>query len=425
MRPYLILPILLLAAGSVGAQTKEVVKEVEAKLEADRSAVRNEDIEVLRLLMNRDFGFARKTELQFEATSWEKNPILYSGSMTTLSTTYFNPNAVNVTVPKRRANQEVGPFDGIYLQGAGVVYTLRIPAGAEVSYDPYTQALGLTSSCSKCHAGIAPSDGAHKVAASATTCASCHTAESLTGLAQPAKPLSDWERAKLELRGERPSLAPAPVKPTAERAHVCVPGNMGEQLQRVLFAYGKNVGHLPATEKITVAITFDETPGAKAEPAAPTSRLGFTPEELQKLTLGDLHMKQQKYKEALAAYREGLVRFQAGVYHLQTPIGVKVNDAVKAVEELEARVRDLYKAIAVAQLSTQDVDGAKASLELAQTFKVVMVNQTATAKPRLPAKMVVTVSVGDLAKAADYAAFKKASKVELQNFPTAKAKAAK
>ena len=109
MRPYLILPILLLAAGSVGAQTKEVVKEVEAKLEADRSAVRNEDIEVLRLLMNRDFGFTRKTELQFEATSWEKNPILYSGSTTTLSTTSFNPYAVTYTVPKRRARSCTAP----------------------------------------------------------------------------------------------------------------------------------------------------------------------------------------------------------------------------------------------------------------------------------------------------------------------------
>jgi hypothetical protein len=429
MRPYLILTLLAVGAGSLRAQTPEIVKEVDANLNVLRAAQRNEDIEILRLLMNRSFGFTHKTEMKFEPTSWGSSTITipYGGSMApgSAATVFSNPYLPASTAPTRKPNQEVGPFDGLYLSGAGVVYTLRIPTGVEVSYDPFAQAVGLTGSCSKCHADVSSRNADHKVAANASTCTSCHTAGSLSGTVAADKPLTDWERARLELRGEKPSVAPAPVKPDAERAAVCQPGSVSEQLQRLLFAYGKNVGHLPATEKITVAITFDETPGAKPAPAAPTSRMGFTPEELQKLTLGDLHLKQQKHKEALAAYREGLVRFQTPDYYLQLPIGVKGVDAVKAVDELQTRVRQLYRAIAMAQLATQDVEGAKASLELAQNFKVAIVNQTPTAKTRLPAKLIVSVAAGDLAKAADYAAFQKLAKVELQNFPAAKAKPAK
>jgi hypothetical protein len=427
MRPCLILTLLAFGAGSLRAQTPEVVKEIDANLNVVRAGQRNEDIEILRLLMNRAFGFTPKTEIRHELSSWVNSTIPYAGSMApaTLETVYFNPYTPRAIPQTRKPNQEVGPFDGLYLSGAGVVYTLRIPAGAEVSYDPFAQSVGLTASCSKCHAGVAPNSSEHKVAANASACTTCHTAGSLSGIVPGDKPLTDWERARLEIRGEKPSISPVPVKPVAERAVVCQPGSLSEQLQRLLFAYGKNVGHLAATEKITVVITFDETPGAKAEPAAPTSRMGFTPEELQKLTLGDLHLKQQKHKEALAAYREGLVRFQALDYYLQLPIDVKVTDAAKAVEELQTRVRQLYQGIAMAQIALQDVDGAKASLEFAQNFKIVIVNQTPTAKPRLPAKLIVSVAAGDLAKAADYAAFQKLAKVELQNFPAPKAKPVK
>jgi len=396
--------IALFAAAPLFAQTKEVVEEVDARqrIAIRHAEERNEDIEVLRRLLNSAFGFDHVT------SQLPDPPQGYYVHQTT---------AVALPVGKRMS-QTVGPFDGVYLKGSGVVFTLRVPKeemqfGHGLCVGSADKQLGLGSSCGKCHADVM---AVHQSNAK-TACASCHSGTST--VTAPA-PLSDWDRVRAAVRGEKPPAVTSSVADAKKpRAVMCKPGDARELIVAQLHAHAKNLRHLDPTDRVTVAVTFDEAPGAKPKfIPTPSDKPGFTPDERQALTLGDLHLKQGKFKEAVAAYEKGLTRYRDGVIRLTFPPTISAAEVSKVIAETQASVRASYKSLAAAYLQTNELDKARAALERAMTLKVELATAGAEkAKPRLPAKLVLSVTKADIDRNPKLEELRKAAVIETTGFP--------
>lgn len=394
------------------AQTKEVVEEVGAKLDNLRIAARHaderaEDVEILRRLLNKSLGLPDRAEVWVDKRA---NPAL---SIALGDGRMLHGGAERIGV------SPLGPFDGVYLKGAGVVYTLRVPAGVDLTYDPHTQRVGVNAGCARCHHGGAANLISHATAAG-SNCTACHT----VGEVKPGvQPVSDWEQARRQLRGDLPK-EPEPKGPSKIRGVLCDPGSLAEQITAQLFANARNVRHLGEKESITVVITFDDLPGTKPTAASP-AKLGLTPDEVQALTLGDLHLKQGKHAQAVEEYLKGLVRFKDTV-RLSAPASTPYKDVTAALEEMTGSIRATYKSLAAAYLALGHLEDAKQALEKATAVRVELSTGSTgdTAKAVGPAKLILSVAKGDLA-AKDAAAFKKAVTVERINFPPAEPKQSK
>lgn len=451
------LPLLLLLPAVATAQTAEVVAKVEAKLDAERAAQRNEDVEILRRLLNKAVGLPDKVHVTAEPPG-RAHPNDPAPSMSMMTDQYLPVwqermkewNARNPLLPgSTKVTAPVGPFDGVYLPGAGVVFTLHVPSGAGVVADG--SRLGLNQSCVVCHAGITARDR-HHASSVVHQCSTCHDAA-----VTPPTPLSDWERVRSDVRGERPKATdPTPKKEEKPRAAVCEPGNLQTLITGVLAANAKNVRHLPEKEGVTVVVTFDELKPTgrvwkgtsyyepvetveKGQPvtkyelrtkeewvdtdAPPTHPLAggkaFTPGEVKSLALGDLHLKQGKYKEATEAYGEGLARFWQKPFKVSAPPTLTAEQKNAYAEELQKGVRDAMKNYAKALLLADQPERAKEALEMATGFVVLEVTPTTVPpSPTAPAKLIVSVTRADIAAAKDAAALKKAVRVEQVNFPS-------
>ncbi len=322
-----------------------------------------------------------------------------------------------------RSQPQVGPFDGVYLPGHGVVYTLRVPEHVGIVLDPPAKAFWLATMCLKCH-----------------TTEPVSRAE-LEPPADKAKPPTEWDRTREELRGAaRPAERPkAPGK--VSRQQICEPGNLTERVVTKLFQNARHLRHLPAGEHVTVVVTFDGAVGSArhrttidlgsgtsigADPSAakgPAGKAGFTPEEAQKLTLGDLHLKQNKPKEAADAYRQALTRYKDLTQRVTPPAGLTPAQQTELAGELQKGVRDAYAKLAQAFLAAGDAEKAQAALDMARKFKIELAAADAPAKEKsvpVPAKLVISVAKADLDRAGDDpAAFRKAVKVETVGFPPA------
>lgn len=425
--------LLLLLPAVALAQTAEVVKKVDAKLDAERAAQRNEDVEILRRLLNRAAGLPDKVQVSVESPA-RTNPNDPAPPFSMMTDQYMpiwnermkewearnplKPGAIKVSSP-------VGPFDGVYLPGAGVVYTLHVPAGTPRTLDG--DRVGLNSSCSTCHRNQV----------------TVHTSPPLLDVTKGEPTLSDWDRVKQDVRGEpaKPADKPKADKP---RAAVCEPGSLEGLIAGVLAANAKHVRHLPEKEGITVVVTFDEVkPGGKPtvwsvdpnalpedvevfsgykqlpkEPWTPPAKPGFTPDEVKALNLGDLHLKQGKHKEAAEAYATALARFTDKELMLSGLSKLTAEQRNAYADELQKGVRDAMKSYAKALLLADQPDKAKWALEMATGFVVLEVTPTTVpASSTAPAKLILSVTKADVDAAKDAAAVKKAVKAERLNFP--------
>ena len=421
------LPVLFLLPAVAFAQTPELVAKVDAKIDAERAAQRNEDVEILRRLLNKAAGLPDKATSHTQLI-----PALYGDGFGSPELGRYVGDTKPRTVPESAA----GTFDGIYLSGAGVVFTLHVPAGGLLTAN--ADRIGLNSSCYTCH----------RMNVSFT-----HPKSVLEGV-QGEPVLSDWDRAKQDVRGDKPKGdKPKGDKP---RSAVCEPGSLHGLITGVLAANAKNVRHLPEKEGVTVVVTFDDVkPTARVwkgtsyyepvekvedgkpvtkyelrtkeewvdEPAAPAATpLGdgkaFTPAEVKALNLGDLHMKQGKHKEACDAYGEALSRFWAKPFKVTAPVSLTPAQKQQYADELQKGVRDAMKTYAKALLLADQPERAKEALEMATGFVAVEVTPTTVpASSTTPAKLIVSVTKADIDAAKDAAAFKKAVKVERLNFP--------
>lgn len=448
----------LLSAAPLFGQTKEVVEEVNALLEQQRIALRhaderNEDIEVLRRLLNKGFGFDHKTSQLAEAVQ----PYISTGSSFLGGggmppTTGFpndigkgggwpggQPGGVTGFAPQpgrtgvlnlpagKRVSQAVGPFDGVYLKGAGVVFTLRVPR-EETQFghglcvgDVHTH-LGLGSTCNGCHT---EAKAAHKGvdAVALNDCQKCHDGGSPAR--NMAKPVSDWDRIRADVRGEKLPEVKAPVAdPKKPRAVMCKPGDIRELLAAELFAHAKNVRNLDKNDWVTVVVTFDELPGANAGAPSgaskPTSQSGFFAEEVQALTLGDLHMKQGKYKEAAEAYEKGLARYREPVARVTFAASTPAEQVKQGIADLERSIRNTYKSLATAYLHLNEIEKAQTAVALAAVLKVeVAAPGGEKPKPQVPAKIHLAVAKSDIDRVKTLDEFRKSLHLELIGFPDA------
>ena len=415
----------LLTAAVASAQTKDVVEEVGAKLDNLRVAARHadersEDVEILRRLLNKSLGLPDRAEV------WTDQRASQGLGITAANTFHAGSTLRSGVLP-------VGPFDGVYLKGAGVVYTLRIPAGVDLTYDPHTQRVGVNAGCAKCHHGGTANLISHATAAG-SNCTTCHTVGEVKPGVQPA---SEWEQAKRQLRGDQPK-EPEPKGPSKIRGLLCDPGSLAEQITAQLYANARNVRHLGEKEAITVVVTFDDLPGPRPAAGSPT-KLGLTPDEVQALTLGDLHLKQAKHAQAVEEYLKGLVRFKDTV-RLTAPANTPYKDVTAALEEMTGSIRATYKSLAAAYLALGHLEDAKQALEKATSVRVELGTGSTGDTPKAvgPAKLILSVAKADLAKKPNtdgmewvkvvpflQAEFRKLVTVERINFPSAEAKKAK
>ncbi|HET6573403.1 MAG TPA: tetratricopeptide repeat protein [Fimbriiglobus sp.] len=403
----------------------------------DPAAERSEDIEVLRRILNNSLGLPNKAVAQNQMNPFYSTaqPSGFGGGGLggfggqpgglggfgghggyglggTALPTFISPNPFIVAQPG------VSPFDGVYLAGHGVVFTLKVPEQAGVILDPPSKAVGLTETCSKCHATEPISRDALEPTLGTT------------------KAPTEWDRTRQELRGGKPPAEPSAKGPgKLTRQQICEPGNLTERLISKLWQNAKHVRRLPAGERVTVVVTFDGVSGSardrltidpsalpsvqpRPDPKGPTGRAGFTPEEEKQLTLGELHLKQNKPKEAAAAFERVLAQYKQPVYRVSV---MRVEDSMKALaREAQKEVRAAYAKLAQAHLAAGDTDKAAAALDMARKFTVELAAAPSKegAVP-VPAKLVISVARADLDKAGDLTAFKKAVRVELTGFPPA------
>jgi tetratricopeptide (TPR) repeat protein len=382
-----------------------------------KAAEMTEDVEVLRLLLNKSFGFPRK---QTAAVHTGGTPMPYSA---VFDATTGNPTAgSNLALTYHWATQHAaGPsaesFDGVYLKGHGVAYTIRVSGHSRDALPPHEKTLALGVTCQKCHTwdAVAKFD----LAAAATL----------------AKPQTDWEKARDELRGVPPKADADGGKPNL--AVMCAPGNLTETVTKVLAANGRHLRHLTADEAVSVVVTYDGVSGPAHDratgtmadpnlwtPSAPTgTRLGFTPDEAKQIVLGDLHLKQGKHADAVKAYQTALARYPDMVTTVAAvkgdfPKGMKEDDVAAAVKELRTGVTSAYKSLAQAHIGAGNLDEAKRALDLAKNIQIRVTGTDAkpsgSAGPPVPAKIILTAKKAhlDAAEKLSAADFRKGVTVE-------------
>ncbi|MFO0851627.1 MAG: hypothetical protein U0871_24155 [Gemmataceae bacterium] len=385
-----------------------------------RETERTEDVEVLRCILNKAFGLPDQGAVTTRV-------YLNSGRGITTADGQFHPGQDQAAVP----NHLVGPFDGVYLPGHGVVYTLRVPAGAHLNLErPSAATPGQTvvANCQVCHAGAVSFTSASP---------------------DPHRPPSEWDQTRDALRGAPP---PPPVAVTPQK--VCEPGNAADVLATKLAAHVRRIRHLSAAERVTVVVTFDGAFGpAAAQPVPGTSgrrnlsfnplntlatepqRAGgtagpprlstgesvFTDDERKLLAAGDLHLKNGNPAAAVDSFRRALARIGTGPVRLPADqYRTLAQRFPQVLEDAKRAVTEARRKAATALLAAGNADEAKAMLDAALAVTVEAdTGAVPSAADRLPvpAKLIVSLVRKQAEQAEDAA--RKAVTVETVGFPPA------
>jgi hypothetical protein len=180
-------------------QTAEIQKDVSANLDKQRSQERYEQIEILRRLL--DHGLTGRDTGKVHSTAFSPDG-KHLATATSEGAVRIWDTATGKLLRDPHASLELPALQGVYLKGQGVVYTTTIPPGT-----------------------LAPVVDA--------------------GATSVEKPLTEWERVRSEVRGEKPE----PNKPKSK-------ASLADLLLRTLADNGKHMTQLPEGESITVAVTF-------------------------------------------------------------------------------------------------------------------------------------------------------------------------
>jgi hypothetical protein len=362
--------VLALALGLPGAAPPQP-GEGQAATKADARAMA-EDVEILRrLLVQRLQGWSVGAgDMMNPASHWRRYAPLFESLVVDLDAR-TNPNApgqASRNLQRSGLGSIAGGLEGTYLKGYGIVYTVTLPPPIERPAPP--------------------------------------------AAAPPAKRLSDWERLRREVRGEKTETAEG--KPEVRRP------SLTEAILTVLAENGRNLAHLPANEVVSVIVTFRAPGGATlvselstgtgdalwldperlsvgtgstlwldvtaanqprpaGDSATPAQPAPARPSSLSTVRdyrlLGEVSEKKGNYDEAVRAY-EAAVQLAAG-------------DRTYAQE-----VREMYRKMAQAHLAKGDVDAARKVLDKAAALP----RQPAKPKPAgaasLPAKLILSAPKG-------------------------------
>ena len=315
---------------------------------------------------------------------------------------FFMTYGVNPTPPAT---------DGTYLKGVGPLFNLTLEWADAAALGPPTKAAGLASNCAHCHG---------------------------TAMDQKVKPLTagpkreppdPWDAKLRQVRGEKESPTAEPPATHLNRDEICLPGNLTELALNSVATYGHRFRDLPAGERITVVLTVKPAQKPATDTSNDAAAQARTQAEEQ-LALGDLHGKQGKSDEAVAAYRQA-------VEILSKPLGFTEttphDQVTKAVEETTKSLRNAHGKLAQALLTAGRLDEAKAAIEAAKDatvpIKAEKAKPTPPTKPPLPPKLTVSIAKQAID---DYKAAKinlyelrSAADVEAVGFPAPEAKRAK
>jgi hypothetical protein len=452
---------LALGTAPQDAAREEAARRAEQAARADVAAERAEDVEVMRRILNRAVGLpnepvaVRQPQIYphvYPNVTPANQPVqrpLAPGE-TGLESWLLQPNVPNTAAANPLAAHLAGvyrpihladPFDGVYLKGHGVVYTLKVKAGEQYFVQELRRHAGLAAGCTVCHVGVPV------------------PAAKLEPVARSQAEPTEWDRTRNALRGVKDEPAADPA-PTVDPKDVCRPGKLAEALVSTLMKNGRHIRHLAGGEGVTVVVTLDGLYGparvatatdpnraivdflsqdllAPAAPAAgdanrppappPEAKLSaFTADETKQITLGDLHLKQNNPKEAAAAYQKALARFPAGKpLKIDIRTNASATDAAQVAELMRQSVIDVRKKLAQAHLAAGNLPEAKAALESALNVEVESVRVAAAdagkATVPVPAKLVLTVKKTDLDRAEKLTAaeFKKLVAVETVGLPPA------
>jgi hypothetical protein len=246
------------------------------------------------------------------------------------------------------------------------------------------------------------------------------------------KPMSDWDRAQAELRGEKPVLPPA----AASR-----PPSVRDTVLRVLADNGHHLSRLRDDEKVTVVVTFRDgdmffapmstTFGQTSNPfqglqgqntltpaggggGLSATLQGTQPSSSNKQPssghdyemLADLHLKQGQYQSAAEAYKKAI-----GAYENELKAD-RPADYQMALSKLLARQ-------AQAQIGLGHNDEAAELLSQAKSADgkyTPRTSDTTGSKPRVPAKMIISATRRQLGAIAagqmSFDEFRRAASVE-------------
>jgi tetratricopeptide (TPR) repeat protein len=353
-----------------------------------------EDIEILRRILIKEFGMRPATSSNTNLNMYDE-PVRrgidwlyqnraanstydsaiqdYIGAVNYLDLSH--PNANSFWAVKRPA---AATIEGAYLKGHGVTYTLSVNATEQTVYDAVTRGLGLVSVCVK-----------------------CHLADSVDRFVNPPNPsrappkLSDWEKARREVKGEKTEPQPS-IASSFRMQSICAPGNLSEKILKVLAENGHNFKQLPGAENLTVVITF----APPRVEATESYRKANVPAPLRAAedhaALGDLHLKQQKFAEAIASYAEAIKQLESGPLTLSFPADTNYDRVQQVVEDAQKLLRGSYTKKAQALLASGKTSEAKDALTKAETANVKVnmadVGRAPKVSPNMPAKLLITVA---------------------------------
>jgi hypothetical protein len=341
-----------------------------------------EDVEILRRLLNRALREWVEHAAQLSGKGFALSPdgrtlVTREGSGlrywdTTTGRLLREVSSRPVQVPK------FAPAEGVHLKGQGVVYTVTLPPTR------------------------------HDVKAAP---------------AKPSgKPLSDWDRVRNELHG---------VKLTSGAVPGSIPPSLADTILRLLAKNGHHFTQLSPRETLTVVVTFREpgatdasggpgpqqqgspgypAPGAMGNPSGLLNPPGMgqppTTARDHEL-LGDLHLKQGRAHDAIAAYKKALERLEAG--------GQATADRFS-----------LRRKLAIAQLMIAERSSpAQREAAVKQAVAWLQGAQPETQKgpaARLPARLIISAPKSLLDQVGSgklsFAEFRRAATVELQPVAT-------
>ena len=297
--------------------------------------------------------------------------------------------------------------EGVYLPGRGVVYSLTVP--------PVKGVLG-------------------------------------TDAGPAAKEPSDWERARLELRGDQP----APPRDKAPRRPA-----LSESVLLLLAENGRHFKELAEGEQITVAITFRGSDCVQCHTASGGGdpfRMGrgglFSGKSAQQLgqlggsrygtgttspaasprgqtlqgvtqavrdgsTVGDLHLRQGRYKEAAQAYEQALMLLLREVKSDKTEADVqRLLAAVELARKESLALLALGDKAGAERVRGMSLKFADAAVKLAGSLKGGKAEKGSMPLPErlivsAPKKLLEQAGTGKLS----FAEFRKAAQVQHLRFP--------
>lgn len=459
------------------AQTAEIQEKLNYRLREQRAAVQQEtmyeNIEIMRRILQRGLGsvYAPQSNMaQFftgignpnvlqgdyaayiDATSGAAQLFDAYAASNNLSNLgdyagYHRATANQLTQGQRSRSQSIVPaVEGVYLRGQGVVYTVTLPAHERVLLDPHSNQYLSAAFCTTCHVD------AFKLPAEKAP--------------SPDKLPSLWEQTRREVKGQ-PKESPKQPAADAKKLEVCGPGTIGEAVLRLLADNGKNLA-LTGKESVTVVITFRPAAGdstlskyyravssnmgnegssdakvdptftgrvsdtgvvrpAAGEPAVepagndkrePRTNLADSWKQSYE-SLGDLHMRQKHYAEAIEAFKRALD--QKPEQKTQEVIRGKLLDALKA--QLDIVDAALAQSQETQELRKKLLDSAAAYLKgLEAEFNQESAKQAK--KSSLPAKLIISAPKELLDQIGQgkvsFEDFKKGASVEYLTFGAAK-----